>query len=273
MRYKWMFPLIGLIALGFVADEAVDREIAAQARQWLMEPIGDSKERGAGKAERVEWASRGFDHRQAWTPLLIAWAARGEPSIRGRAVAALAEFAVQRLVREEPVGDGEPFQEVLVANLKDQDASIRALSAGALAFCRGPGALPHLIAAMGDPSEAVRVYATDAVGHYGDRRAVRPLLAALKDHSPDVRNEAADALWGFGDDKRVVDALIEALFDPSSGAAAGNIIFALDRLGVRSEPILKFEERPEDHGSKAVIVGYRVKARGDATWKERRWSR
>jgi hypothetical protein len=273
MGYQWQVTLIGLTALGFVADEAVDREVAAQARQWLMEPIGDSKERGAGKAERVAWASRGFDHLRAWTPLLIAWAARGEPSTRGRAVAALAEFAVQRLVREEPVGDGEPFQEVLIANLKDPDASIRALSADALAFCRGPGAVPHLIAAMGDPSEVVRVHATDAVGHYGDRRAVEPLLAALKDGSPIVRNEAADALWVFGEDKRMVEALIEALFDTVSGVAAGNIVIALDRLGVRSEPILKFEGRPEDGEPKGVIVGYRVKARGDATWRERHWSR
>ena len=272
MWYRWQVALIGLIALGFVADEAVDREIAAQARQWLMEPIGDSKERGAGKAQRVEWAIRGFDHRQAWTPLLIAWAKREEPSIRRRAVAALADFAVQRL-EKEPVGDGDPIQEALIANLKDRDASIRALSAGALAYCRGPGALPHLIAAMGDPSEDVRVYATDAVRHYGDRRAVTPLLAALKDQSPSVRNEAADALWGFGDDKRVVDALIEALFDPSSGVAAGNIIIALERLGVRSEPILKLKEKPVDDEAKAVTVGYRVKARGDAIWRERRWSR
>lgn len=275
MWYAKRVVLIGLIVLAFNTLNPVGQQPETPVRQWLMEPIGDAKERGAGKAERLEWATRGFKHQEEWTPQLIEWAAHGKPPIRERAIAALAEFAVQRLVLENPVGDGESFQKTLIANLKDPDAAIRARSANALAFCRGPSAVAPLIKTMADPNKRVRIYATDAVGHYNDRRALEPLLSALKDPNPEVRGEAPDALWGFGPDKRIIKALIDALFDPASGLAAGNITFALERLGVQSQPIRETMPSPpiDEHGHGPAIVGYRVKIPGEDTWREHRWSK
>lgn len=233
-----------------------DTELKAKWQKWLMEEGTD------------HWAEYAFDHRNEVTPLLIEWAGEAESPLRQRAISALGSLATQRLIRKQPVGDGEGHLKVLIAGLADKDPAIRRSSAAALAYCRGAAAVPPLIKAMADKEESVRIYATDAVGHHHDKRALRPLLAALvNDPSPAVRNEAADAVWQFKGEKGVLEALVQALFDPASGTAAGNIRIALERLEAKVVPIQEAE------GVKRITVGYRVKLSGENKWQQRRWPR
>src|SRR5262249_55557302 len=150
----------------------------------------------------------------------------------------------------------------------DADAIVRARAAQALVYCRGSDAVPPLIKAMSDKADEVRLYATAALGQSGDKRALKPLLAALKDPSVDVRNVAGPGLAQFKGEMAVAPALVEALFDPASRYAAGNITSTLKRLGAEVEPI---RERVQTVlGEREVIVGYRVKLPGDRDWCERR---
>ena len=248
-----------------------DAKTEEKWRQWLAEKGCDDQAKGAGTTERMEWSDRGFQHSEEVTPLLIRWARSGERPVRGRAIIALGALATQRLIRNDPVDNGEKHLEVLVIALGDEDPAIRTRAAQALAYCRGLDAVLPLIKAMDDGSEEVRCYATGSVGHYRSRRALSPLLRALKDSSPRVRNEAAGAVCQFKDDKRVTEALVEALFDRASGVAAGEVTSALHQLGAKVEEI----REPTDVDGKmgTVIVGYRVKLLGDKDWRECRWPR
>lgn len=89
---------------------------------------------------------------------------------------------------------GEKAVEPLIAALKDEDACVRFLAAGALGDIGDERAVEPLIAALSDEHSYVREYAAEALGKIGDERAIEPLTAALNDEEEDVRMKATEAL-------------------------------------------------------------------------------
>ncbi len=119
--------------------------------------------------------------------------------------------------------------EPLTEALKDKDARIRRLAAGALAKLDVKQPLEPLIAALTDKSSGVRYRAAGGLGKTGDKRAVEPLIAALADGSDDVRAEASRALGNLGD-KRAVKALVAILLNKGgrTRSAAARALKKLD---------------------------------------------
>lgn len=102
----------------------------------------------------------------------------------------------------------------LIAALRHEDATTRALAAGKLADLGAVEAVAPLLDVLRDDRDAhVREEAARALGMLGDPAAVDPLLTALRsDRGDHVREEAAAALGQLGD-SRAVTPLTQARSD------------------------------------------------------------
>jgi HEAT repeat protein len=102
----------------------------------------------------------------------------------------------------------------LIAALRHEDATARALAAGKLADLGAAEAVTPLLDVLRDDRDAhVREEAARALGMLGDPAAVDPLLTALRsDRGDHVREEAAAALGRLGD-SRAVTPLTQARGD------------------------------------------------------------
>jgi HEAT repeat protein len=102
----------------------------------------------------------------------------------------------------------------LIAALRHEDATTRALAAGKLADLGAVEAVGPLLDVLRDDRDAhVREEAARALGMLGDPAAVDPLLTALRsDRGDHVREEAAAALGQLGD-SRAVTPLTQARSD------------------------------------------------------------
>jgi HEAT repeat protein len=109
---------------------------------------------------------------------------------------------------------------LLVKELFDVDErSSRNVAEALVAF--GPLAVPALVELLGDPGHSTaRVWAARVLGRIGDARAVDELVARLHDRDDRLRMAAAEALGTIGD-PRALQAIVRAtLRDPASQVRA-----------------------------------------------------
>jgi HEAT repeat protein len=109
--------------------------------------------------------------------------------------------------------------EVLVELLGDASVDVRAEAAGSLGLlgtADSPIADALVEAVVHDPATPVRAAAIHALGILGGASAAPTLLALVEDHhaDPELRADAAEACAHMTD-SRIVDALLDALDDPS----------------------------------------------------------
>ena len=110
----------------------------------------------------------------------------------------------------ELVGIGPAAVGPLIAALKDDDFTVRAIAAHALGEIGDRRAVGPLIESLRIDSWPVTLSAAQALGDIGDPRAVVPLITALGDSEADIREHAAEALGKLGDSRAIEP--IEALF-------------------------------------------------------------
>ncbi len=116
-----------------------------------------------------------------------------------------------------------PALDSLVEGMRSSDATVRALSAEAIADL-GTAGVPEtvgreLLKLLKDPVPEVRAAALrgmKAWSHQGGLPDTEPVIAALRDRSPQVRAAAAAAFEG-ANDPRAVSPLITATRDPDAG--------------------------------------------------------
>jgi HEAT repeat protein/protein-S-isoprenylcysteine O-methyltransferase Ste14 len=152
----------------------------------------------------------------------------------------------KRRAAEALSGMGEPAVDSLLALLKDQDAIIRAYSAGALGGIESERVVAPLIELLSDADSYVRRTAAASLGRTGSSRAIRPLIEALEDPARDMAGAAIGAL-GQIRHPDVVPILIKALQNPVWNAADA-AARALGEQGVQEAvgPLIQcFEEMPD----------------------------
>jgi HEAT repeat protein len=140
---------------------------------------------------------------------------------------------------------GEPAMESLLALVKEEDAIVRAYSAGALGSMKSERVVLPLIALLNDGDPYVRRTAAGSLGRTGSSQAVQPLIEALEDPARDMASAAVRAL-GQIKHPDVIPLLIKALLNPAwnvTDAAAQS----LGELGAQEAigPLIQcFEEIP-----------------------------
>ncbi len=141
---------------------------------------------------------------------------------------------------------GEPAVESLLALLKDEDAIVRAYSAGALGATRSERAVAPLIDLLNDGDSYVRRTAAEALGRIGSAQAVQPLVEALEDPTRDMARAAVLAL-GRIKHPDVLPLLIEALRNPAWKATSA-AVQVLGEMGAQEAvgPLIRcFEDMPD----------------------------
>ncbi len=116
------------------------------------------------------------------------------------------------------VKDGN-IVELLIASLKDANATVRGSAVEALGDLGSERAIEPLIACFTDKEAMVGIKAKEVVGKLGNP-AVERLIACLKDNSIDIRSHAASALRRIKN-ARVVERLIGCLKDRDPRVRAG----------------------------------------------------
>ena len=142
-------------------------------------------------------------------------------------------------------GMGEPAIDPLIVLLKDEDANVRAYSAGALGNMGSARVVSPLIALLSDGDSYVRRTAAGSLGRTGSRQAIQPLVEALQDQTRDMANAAVGAL-GQIKHPDVIPLLIKAL-QYSAWNASGAAARALGELGAKEAigPLVQcLEEMP-----------------------------
>jgi hypothetical protein len=143
------------------------------------------------------------------TPRQLIEAAMNEfkPDERARGITELAT---------RPFGADPVFVELYRRGLNDDDASVRAAAARALGLHGGAAYAAPVAELMTDEDDLVRWKAAIALQRLHDPAAVEPLIARLDEQAEQnvqVRTAAATALGQYAE-RRVLDALIDALDDP-----------------------------------------------------------
>ena len=196
---KGVEPLIAALEDG---DASVQREAvralgtrqAKGAAPRLIAALADPDTQVRAAAARALWPL----HVEAARPALVERLA-SDPEAQVRANAAL---GLQWIV-----DDGARV--ALVTAMKtDPDGGVRSAAIAVLADQPGLGGL--MLAALRDKDASVRQQAAEFLGKHGDQRAVEPLMAALRDSHYDVKVAAAEALGRIGDLRaaKALDALV-----------------------------------------------------------------
>ncbi len=122
---------------------------------------------------------------------------------------------IQRLSAPERNSQDLVVELLATAVRQDPDPTVRSAAARALGASINPAAVPPLVEALEDPNEYVRLDAAEALASKRDDNAKRALLVRLgKDPAPQVRAASAKGL-SIHHERRVVEALINALRDRS----------------------------------------------------------
>lgn len=99
---------------------------------------------------------------------------------------------------EFPPGSRRPTHDVFVAQLRNEDVSIRVAAARELGRRGDPLAVSALMPALRDAHSAVRIAAAHALGKLRDERAIERLAGAMSDDDGAVHSAARGALLAIG---------------------------------------------------------------------------
>ncbi|GLV54851.1 hypothetical protein KDH_17480 [Dictyobacter sp. S3.2.2.5] len=190
--------------------------------------------------------------RRAIEPLLLAVTTDRSPVVRHEAANALGELDG----REEVV---EPLIAVLSAPNEHKgnkmDVNVVSSIVFALRKLNDARAVEPLIDALERKDEQTRAVIALSLGSFGDIRAVEPLLNLLYDDEPLIRRAAACALGDLSD-QRAVLPLIDALTDPDFETRSG-AIKSLGLLGDRRaiEPLCSLLQQDRIPYRRVFIIG------------------
>ncbi len=187
------------------------------------------------------------------------------------------------LISNSYFGGEEPYMKVYREAIADPDPMVRAASAHALGLHGAPEDALLLATALSDSSDLVRWESAKALQRLYNE-AVVPALnnAVVNDSSVDVRMAAANALGQYRE-RRVLEALIRALDDPSLGVShhAQRSLRILTGENFGSDPVAWFDwsRGAAEPFAKARVYTYPVYRRdptfietftpfGRRTWEE-----
>lgn len=187
------------------------------------------------------------------------------------------------LISNSYFGGEEPYMKVYREAITDADPMVRAACARALGFHGAPEDALPLATALSDSSELVRWESAKALQRIYNEAAVPALNnAVVNDSSVDVRMAAANALGQYRE-RRVLEALIRALDDPSLGVShhAQRSLRILTGENFGSDPVAWFDwsRSAAEPFAKARLYTYPVYRRdptfietftpfGRKTWEE-----
>jgi len=141
----------------------------------------------------------------------------------------------------------------LIDNLGTANDEERIQVMQALARLKATEAVDQLILLLNHEDQYTQSVAADALGEIGDERAIEPLLADFVKHKHNVYS-ASSALGRFKE--KVVDPLIDLLFDPSVKPLHDLIIIELWMIGDERaiDPIIETLNQTDDGKIKAQAI-------------------
>ena len=149
--------------------------------------------------------------------------------------------------------------QALARSLKDEDAEVRRLAAGALGNIGSTECLPSMTGLLVEETVVpVRVEVLRALGRLGDQRAFDSVISQVKDPDPSVRVEAVRSL-GFIKEPAAEKVLLETLQDKDAGIR-GIAAWSLGMLGLKSSAkpltdVLRFEDDESVRVQAAAALG------------------
>jgi len=153
--------------------------------------------------------------------------------------------AERRRAADLLAGMGEPAVDPLIVLLKDEDAIVRAYSAGALGGTKSERAVAPLIALLDDGDSYVRRTGVEALGKTGSPLAIPPLVSVLQNQTKEA--PAAARSLGQIHHPDVIPPLLAALQDPAPNtiAAAAQSLAALGAKEAIDPLIQCYENLPQ----------------------------
>lgn len=149
---------------------------------------------------------------------------------------------------------GQQEYNMLVQQLHDPDADVRADAALALGKLDAIDAVEALINLLTDPDKRVRANAAEALGAIQDIRAIQPLQRLLDDPEDTVKDATAIALGNFADPS-AIQPLVRILTNSTDQRITTSITTQLQNIGIAVLPALSdafYTANPE--GRKCILT-------------------